>query len=144
MAISGSMPDHFGVSGSSSDPQEPSWISSSPEVKIEQLFSYVRAKDKLAYTHMTDNQLREHLRFSIYTAQVLVRIDDETNELTGLATWTIRPDHQVVFLVGILGDKDFLHYMIREWQNQYPFYDLMYFRKGRAVRRKNTNILHLN
>lgn len=104
----------------------------------------MRANDKLAYTHMTDIQLREHLRFSIYTAQVLIRIDDETNDITALATWTIRPDHQVVFLVGILGDKDFLKYMIHEWQNQYPFYDLMYFRKGRTVRRKNTNILHLN
>lgn len=144
MAISGSMPDHFGASGSSSDPQEPSWISSSLEDKVEEVVRFIRKHDKNAYTHVNDERLENHIRYSITSFQIYLVFGSETNELVHVATWNLLPEKQAVFLVGIIGDKEFLRHMIKQWQQHYPFYDLMYFRKGRTVRRKNTNILHIN
>ncbi len=141
MAISGSTPGRFGAFGNSSDPADPPWINLSLDDKIAVVASFIRKNDKKAYAHVDDNKLENHIRFSIYTNQIYLIFDADTDEIVAVATWNVLPKEQSVFLVGIIGDKQFLRYMISLWHQTFPFYDLRYFRNGRTVQRKNTKIL---
>lgn len=101
---------------------------------------FIRKVDKKAYTHVDDTKLENHIRFSIETGQIYLVFAGDTDEMIHLATWNILPKDQVVFLVGIIGDKGFLYHMLTMWRQMFPFYDLRYFRNGRTVQRKNTKI----
>ncbi len=144
MAISESTLDLFAASGSSSDQQVPSWISLSLEDKISECVRFIRKTDKSAYTHVDDIKLENHIRYAIETGQIYCVFSGDTDDLIHLATWNVLPKEQVVFLVGIIGDKQFLRHMLSMWHGMFPFYDLRYFRKGRTVQRKNTKLLIYN
>ena len=140
MAISESTPDLFDASGNLSDQQVPSWISLSLEDKVGVCVRFIRKADNKAYTHVDDLKLENHIRFSIETGQIYLVFSGDTDEMVHLATWNVLPKDQVVFLVGIIGDKAFLYHMLTMWRQMFPFYDLRYFRNGRTVQRKNTKI----
>ena len=101
---------------------------------------FIRKADKKAYTHVDDIKLENHIRFSITTGQIYLVFHGDTDEMIHIATWNVLPKDQVVFLVGIIGDKAFLYHMLTMWRQMFPFYDLRYFRNGRTVQRKNTKI----
>ena len=101
---------------------------------------FIRKTDKNAYTHVDDTKLENHIRYAIETGQIYLVFSGDTDEMVHLATWNVLPKDQVVFLVGIIGDKAFLYHMLTMWRQMFPFYDLRYFRNGRTVQRKNTKI----
>lgn len=105
---------------------------------------FIRKTDKNAYTHVDDTKLENHIRYAIETGQIYLVFTSDTDAIIHLATWNVLPKEQVVFLVGIIGDKQFLRHMLSMWQQMFPFYDLRYFRKGRTVQRKNTKLLIYN
>lgn len=114
-----------------------------PNDFLERIFKFIRQNDKLAYTHMSDAELRGHLAFAGASGQILCRISDD-QDIQAVATWQTSPRYQAVFLVGIIGDKAFLRHMLTEWHETYPYYKLLYFRKGKPRERHHLKTLTCN
>lgn len=93
------------------------------------LFGFIRENDKNAYATLSDAQLRGHLAFCMAANQMRVRVD-QNGFPTAVATYGFEHQKAAIFLFGIIGDRDFINYMRQCWAAFFPYYRVMYYRRG--------------
>ena len=115
----------------------------SPKELVDKALTFIEKNDKRAYNQMNRAQLKAHLVHSAFADQLRMRLTVPPCAISGVATWEFRHKEREIYIVGVVGDHNFLSILLEMWRTKYPFYSITYFRKGvRRLRKIQHNFNH--
>ena len=111
-------------------------MSISPKEFIASLIALVRTKGAKAYVDYSDAELIEHFITQTLNTELQVRFSGYI--LDCVCTWLFNHKEKKIFVVGLIGDKNFIRFMRKRWKAEYPDYSVYFLRRGK-IRKHSTH-----
>lgn len=97
---------------------------------LTELIEFIQTHGQKAYPNWTDAQLRNHLVAAFAYSQIQFALTDDHTSIVGVCTWIFNHKQKSVYIVGLVGNKDFVILMRNRWRAEYPYYTVTFERRN--------------